>query len=522
MLFVNPIKAQWGQTLIGQSSLINGISVVNDNVVWVKDQKDNSFSITINGGESWVTKNLPIEMSGNVGGFSALSATTAFVILSLNSGTYNKGIYKTINGGESWVRQPTGFNPDSAYPDVLYFWNENEGVAIGDAYPNENFEIYTTSNGGLQWNIMPIANMPNGNFNWSYNDNMHFKILGNSIFFQTSSGRIFKSKNKGLTWTVINTPMKDLNFSFDFKDENNGLLTYESETNENDGVYSTKDGGLNWTLINSEQTPGNLKYMPTENVYFLTHFWYGLSYSADNGQSWTKHPSFESVGMQAVGYSPLGKIFIGGWKYLYNTSNYTGVNLSIKESHIIDSKSIDITFSENVDITSAQVVDNYFVDYRQVRDSANKWIYNKLNILSATVDNSNQSVVHLTLGADLPFDTIYTYVYNVEGLNNFSVINKSSSSTTSSIYTNLTSTAPALDSELSRVYPNPVSESVSFSFPSYYFQISFELFDLQGRKLIAKTIGSDEKVNMEGFRSGMYLYKLNVDGKVQSGKLVKE
>ncbi|MDP2891169.1 MAG: T9SS type A sorting domain-containing protein [Bacteroidota bacterium] len=79
-----------------------------------------------------------------------------------------------------------------------------------------------------------------------------------------------------------------------------------------------------------------------------------------------------------------------------------------------------------------------------------------------------------------------------------------------------------LDAELSKVYPNPFSESVSFSIPGSYSEISFELFDLQGRKLFAKAIGNNEKVNMEGFQSGMYLFKLNVDGKVQNGKLVKE
>ncbi|MDP3916232.1 MAG: T9SS type A sorting domain-containing protein [Bacteroidota bacterium] len=79
-----------------------------------------------------------------------------------------------------------------------------------------------------------------------------------------------------------------------------------------------------------------------------------------------------------------------------------------------------------------------------------------------------------------------------------------------------------LDTELSRVYPNPVSEFVSFNLPDSYSQFTFELFDLQGRKLISKAIGSNEKVNMEGFQSGLYLYKLNVDGMVQSGKLVKE
>jgi len=86
---------------------------------------------------------------------------------------------------------------------------------------------------------------------------------------------------------------------------------------------------------------------------------------------------------------------------------------------------------------------------------------------------------------------------------------------------NITSTNK-LNEEISRVYPNPFSESVSFSIPGSNSGITFELFDIQGRKQLTKVIGSNEKVNMKGVRSGMYFYKLNYDGKIQSGKLVKE
>lgn len=79
-----------------------------------------------------------------------------------------------------------------------------------------------------------------------------------------------------------------------------------------------------------------------------------------------------------------------------------------------------------------------------------------------------------------------------------------------------------IDAELVSVYPNPFSESVSFRISGTYSQITFELFDLQGRKLLSKAISSNEKINMEGYRSGLYLYMLNVDGKVQIGKLVKK
>ena len=86
---------------------------------------------------------------------------------------------------------------------------------------------------------------------------------------------------------------------------------------------------------------------------------------------------------------------------------------------------------------------------------------------------------------------------------------------------NVTS-APQPDAEMVSIYPNPCSEFVTVSFPDNYTKVSFELFDVQGRKLISKDIDSNEKVSLIGLNSGMYLYNLNMDGKIQKGKLTKE
>ena len=79
-----------------------------------------------------------------------------------------------------------------------------------------------------------------------------------------------------------------------------------------------------------------------------------------------------------------------------------------------------------------------------------------------------------------------------------------------------------LGTEISKVFPNPCSETVTFSIPDSYSQSAFQLFDLQGRQLISKEIRNNEKISMESFRNGMYIYKLHLDGKVLSGKLVKQ
>ena len=51
IVFINfAIKAQWHQSLLEGSSLINRVSVINDNVLWVADQYRESFSYSVDGG----------------------------------------------------------------------------------------------------------------------------------------------------------------------------------------------------------------------------------------------------------------------------------------------------------------------------------------------------------------------------------------------------------------------------------------------------------------------------------------
>jgi len=72
------------------------------------------------------------------------------------------------------------------------------------------------------------------------------------------------------------------------------------------------------------------------------------------------------------------------------------------------------------------------------------------------------------------------------------------------------------------VFPNPFTESLTINVPSASAKITLDLFDQQGRKLMTRLIMSDQKVSLQGLNKGMYVYRLNVDGKIQSGKLVKE
>lgn len=323
------LKTKWNPTRFGQDSWALDISVANDSTVWVKDANADSVSMTTNGGVSWISKPLPLAegFPAGAGGISALDGSNAFYILSSGN---SKGIYRTTDGGNSWTKQTTGFNQNSLFPDIVHFWNEKEGVAIGDASPD--FEIYTTTNGGIQWNRVDKKNMPDGKSEGTWNSQETYSVVGNSIFYLTTSARIFKSADKGKTWNVINTPFHNANDStltFDFKDNDNGLISYCSHDGQKYKMYRTTDGGQTWNTLTTNNFYQRIKYIPNAGAYFSMNINGGLSYSCDDGQTWTNIPDFKTVKLRTVGFSPNGKIFWGGLRNIYSSSQVLTVSASI-------------------------------------------------------------------------------------------------------------------------------------------------------------------------------------------------
>ena len=72
------------------------------------------------------------------------------------------------------------------------------------------------------------------------------------------------------------------------------------------------------------------------------------------------------------------------------------------------------------------------------------------------------------------------------------------------------------------VYPNPVSDFLSFRISAYRGELSFKLYDMTGRRVMSTKVGMGETVNMEQISRGVYLYQIAVEGKIKRGKLIKK
>lgn len=316
----NLIYAQdWITTVTQQSDLINEISVVDDNVIWVMDQGDNpnGFSISTDGGLNWIKKSFPQYFTDNnfyaLGVLSAVSETTAYIIVSGADNASLVGLYKTTDSGDTWQRENAIFNTGFSFPNQVHFWNANRGFAMGDG-----LELYVYLDGSWYNQSSTITSVGT----WSLNSSNFLKIVGNSAYFLTGSGTIVKTNDQGLNWSEIITPFNSqANVNFDFKDDLNGIIVYNDFTTNQ--LYRTTDGGQNWFLqgSNINNLQSIIKYAPSHGKYYSLGRdnvnGFKNSYSEDNGVTWTTIQEFDGLLLGDIAYSTTGKVFIGGSPNIY-------------------------------------------------------------------------------------------------------------------------------------------------------------------------------------------------------------
>ena len=90
-----------------------------------------------------------------------LNANTAWACFYNAVAGSGGGIWKTTDGGGTWTQQGLGSIFDAnSFPNVVHFWDDSVGFAMGDPNPGTQYEIYTTTDGGTTWTRTPALNIP--------------------------------------------------------------------------------------------------------------------------------------------------------------------------------------------------------------------------------------------------------------------------------------------------------------------------------------------------------------------------
>ncbi len=137
----------------GNGISLRGLSVVNDNVIWVSGNKG-TVGRSNNGGKTWNWMTVKGFEKTDFRDIEAFDGATA-VIMAIAEPAY---ILKTTDGGATW-KVVYENKTKGMFLDAMEFWNEQAGIVIGDPI-NGRFFVTRTFDGGNTWQDIPFANRP--------------------------------------------------------------------------------------------------------------------------------------------------------------------------------------------------------------------------------------------------------------------------------------------------------------------------------------------------------------------------
>ena len=191
---------------------------------------------------------------------------------------------------------------DNVFYDAMEFWNDKEGIVIGDP-TDDCLSIIITRDGGNTWTKIPCDNLPkikDGEAAFAASDS-NIAIVGDKTWVATGgkNSSVLYSSDKGKTWEAFEVPIvQGLEttgiYSIDFYDELNGYAIGGDYTNPEANTANkikTTDGGKTWTVVADGQNPGYrscVQYIPNRNGKELVAVGFkGIDYSNDYGETWT-------------------------------------------------------------------------------------------------------------------------------------------------------------------------------------------------------------------------------------------
>jgi len=208
-------------------------------------------------------------------------------------------LYKTGDKGKmQLVYKEEG---EGVFYDALTFWNDLEGIAVGD-WVKGCLSVLVTRDGGQTWQKVPCSNLPQfeegiGAYAAS---NTNIAIQGTKAWIITSNEQLLYTEDKGSTWKATKLPISITSeylgmYSLDFYNE---LVGYgiggdfsKPELNRSNKI-KTIDGGVTWQLVAEGQYPGYkscVQYVPKSGGSDLVALGYtGITYSKDGGSSWSQ------------------------------------------------------------------------------------------------------------------------------------------------------------------------------------------------------------------------------------------
>jgi len=249
--------------------ICHSIYAPNDSAVWADFASE--IHRSLDGGKSWERISVPYSVKWT--SLRPLNTDTAFF-----SAMY-WGFYKTEDGGLTWE----DMHKEENHPNHFHFFDSNEGMMLDVKLKihgqisgiGDTTRIWKTSDGGYTWIEVLEPDRPAflpGEVWYHHANNMNRQTIGDTIFFGTSAGRVFRSFDRGNTWEAFYTGLGHNQFiiSIAHHGTKNMMVLSDGEYWGTDFKTSfTNDGGASWISYSADLGSGSIAAMPGRDSSFL-------------------------------------------------------------------------------------------------------------------------------------------------------------------------------------------------------------------------------------------------------------
>ncbi len=224
---------------------------------------DGGLYKSTDGGNSW-TKISPTDFATNYfNGTDAIPISSSTILFATNAnGSTLGGIYRTTDGGTTWTQITSGL-PTSDYGRIAMAQDPNNANTVYAVFAGNSTNdglngIYKTTDGGLNWSVLPKPGNLITTSGQSYlgsqgwYDNVISVDPHNSNNIYVGGVEDMKSTDGGNTWSQITFWISSTSVHADHHaivfDPNTANVVYDGDDG---GIYKTTDGGSSWTALNN-------------------------------------------------------------------------------------------------------------------------------------------------------------------------------------------------------------------------------------------------------------------------------
>jgi len=304
-----PLAAQEIVLVPGFTQEFRGLSAHGDQL-WASG-RGGVYARSTDGGRSWKSGRIPGAEGLFLVDVQALGRDTTCVLATSFDGGIGHA-YRTTDGGVSWALTYEIEHPQ-AFLDGMAFWDRLHGVAFGDPVDG-TFFVLRTDDGCVSWAEVrgsALAAPLEGEAGFAASGT-GIAVAGTAYAWIGTGGgavaRVFRSDDRGLTWTAVATSMPGGPatgiFGIAFRDTLHGIAVagnYQEPTGDAPTVLSTADGGLSWTVTGPAR-PAGVRFgavaLPEARA-FVAAGPSGLGLSVDDGATWTPVDTLFRYGMVA-------------------------------------------------------------------------------------------------------------------------------------------------------------------------------------------------------------------------------